>query len=58
MAINALYNSETLKEVNEFRKSKGLPPIKKEEKSCLNCNRKFIGFGVHQRLCPSCRDRK
>jgi hypothetical protein len=58
MSYNLDYDSASLKAVNEFRKSLGLQEIKKEEKPCLSCNRKFVGFGNHQRLCPSCRQRE
>ncbi len=43
-------------EVNKFRVSAGLPPIKEGNRICLKCDREFLSTSkIHFRMCERCR---
>lgn len=43
-------------QINEARRLSGLKEIIPEQRVCLNCDRKFVSEGIHNRLCDSCRE--
>lgn len=52
------YNSDKLKETNEFRKKNGLKEIIYTIIECWGCKKDFKSEGIHNKFCDKCRDKK